>query len=214
MSDPIRVLIVDDHTVVSEGLSALLSAPKYGVSVVGTASDGEKAVARARELRPDVTLMDMVMPRKSGLEAIQEILAEQPDARILMLTSYSNENEITAAIRSGAMGYLRKDSSVEELVHAIRSVAMGRMSLPPELAQRLMQMQTTSAPTFPGNELTERELEVLKCLGEGMSNKDIAARLHISTATVRSHVSHILSKLNVTNRTQAALYAREQKLID
>ena len=214
MSESIRVLIVDDHTVVREGLSALLSAEKYGVQVAGTARDGVEAVARARELRPDVILMDMVMPRKSGLEAIQEILAEQPDARILMLTSYSNDNEITAAIRSGALGYLRKDSSVEELVHAIRSVAMGRMSLPPELAQRMMQMQTSPAPAFPGNELTDRELEVLERLSEGLSNKDIAARLHISTATVRSHVSHILSKLNVTNRTQAAIYAREQKLID
>jgi NarL family two-component system response regulator LiaR len=157
--------------------------------------------------------MDMVMPRKSGLEAIREILAEQPEARILMLTSYSNDADITAAIRSGAMGLLRKDSSVEELVHAIRAVAMGRMSLPPELTQRLMQRQP--APASPSaNELTSRELEVLQCLGEGLSNKEIAERLHISTATVRSHVSHILSKLGVNNRTQAALYAREQGLIE
>jgi len=213
MSDPIRVLIVDDHTVVREGLSALLSAPKYGVEVAGLACDGEQAVARARELRPDVILMDMVMPRKSGLEAIQEILAEQPRARILMLTSYSNDNEITAALRSGAMGYLRKDSSVEELVQAIRSTALGQMSLPPELAQRMMSGQMEEVSTLPGNELTERELDVLRCLAEGMSNKEIAEKLYISTTTVRSHVSHILSKLGVSNRTQAALYAREQGLL-
>lgn len=214
MSDPIRVLIVDDHTVVREGLSALLSNPKYGVTVAGTARDGEEAVARARELRPDVILMDMVMPRKNGLEAIREILAERPDTRVLMLTSYSNDDDITAAIRSGAMGMLRKDSSVEELVNAIRTVAMGRMTLPPELTQRILATGKTPANTASAADLTERELEVLRCLGEGMSNKEIAAQLHISTATVRSHVSHIFSKIEVKNRTQAALYAREQGIVE
>lgn len=212
MSKAIQVLIVDDHTVVREGLKALLSSQRYGVKVVGLASDGNEAVVRARELRPDVILMDMVMPHKSGLEAIQEILPEQPDARILMLTSYSDEDEITAAIRSGALGYLRKDAAVDELVHAIRSVAMGHMSLPPELVQHMISGQT-SPPTAQENELTTREMEVLRCLGEGLSNKDISERLTIGTTTVRSHVSHILSKLEVSNRTQAALYAREQGLL-
>jgi NarL family two-component system response regulator LiaR len=212
MSTSIRVLIVDDHTVVREGLSALLSNPKYGVQVVGTAADGYEAVARARELRPDVILMDMIMPRKNGLEAIREILAERPETRILMLTSYSNDDDITAAIRSGAMGMLRKDSSVEELVNAIRSVAMGRMTLPPELTQRMLADHSAKSK-HSDDVLTEREMDVLRCLAEGLSNKEIAERLNISTATVRSHVSHILSKLGVSNRTQAALYAREQGLI-
>ena len=213
MDQLIRVLIVDDHPVVREGLRALLADEKYGVEVVGLAGDGEEAVARARELRPDVTLMDMVMPRKSGLEAITEILTEQPDAHILMLTSYSNENEIAAAIRSGAMGYLHKDSLMDELVHAIRSVAMGRMSLPPELTRRMLSDQTAPAAAAPIDELTERELEVLICLGGGLSNKEISERLHITITTVRSHVSHILSKLEVSNRTQAALYAREKGVV-
>ncbi len=213
MDQLIRVLIVDDHPVVREGLRALLADEKYSVEVVGLAGDGEEAVARARELRPDVILMDMVMPRKSGLEAITEILAEQPDAHILMLTSYSNENEIATAIRSGAMGYLHKDSLMDELVHAIRSVAMGRMSLPPELTRRMLSDQTAPAAAAPIDELTERELEVLICLGGGLSNKEISERLHITITTVRSHVSHILSKLEVSNRTQAALYAREKGLV-
>ncbi len=213
MDQLIRVLIVDDHPVVREGLRALLADEKYGVEVVGLAGDGEEAVARARELRPDVILMDMVMPRKSGLEAITEILAEQPDAHILMLTSYSNENEIATAIRSGAMGYLHKDSLMDELVHAIRSVAMGRMSLPPELTRRMLSGQTAPAAAAPIDELTERELEVLICLGGGLSNKEISERLHITITTVRSHVSHILSKLEVSNRTQAALYAQEKGVV-
>ena len=210
MTDKIRVLVVDDHTVVREGLSALLSSSKYGIDVVGQAADGIEAVEKARQLGPDVILMDMIMPRMGGLEAITRIRAQQPDARILMLTSFSEDDEVVAALKAGAMGYLRKDSSADELVQAIRSVAMGQLSLPQDLAQQLLLQDHAKDTTHPDDILTRREQDVLQCLEQGLSNREIAEALSVTTATVRTHVSSILRKLGVRNRTQAALAAREQ----
>ncbi len=208
MADKIRVLVVDDHTVVREGLSALLSSSKYGIEVVGQAADGVEAVEMARQLSPDVILMDMIMPRMGGLEAIEKIRAQQPDARILMLTSFSEDAEVVAALKAGAMGYLRKDSSAEELVQAIGSVAMGQLSLPQDLAQQLLLQAHAKDTTHPDDILTRREQDVLQCLEQGLSNREIAEALSVTTATVRTHVSSILRKLGVKNRTQAALVAR------
>ncbi len=210
MADKIRVLIVDDHTVVREGLSALLSSSKYGIEVVGQAADGVEAVEMAPQLGPDVILMDMIMPRMEGLEAIKKIRAQQLDARILMLTSFSEDAEVVAALKAGAMGYLRKDSSADELVQAIHSVAMGQMSLPHDLAQQLLMMNQAEEMQHSDDVLTRREQEVLQYLGQGLSNREIADTLSITTATVRTHVSSILRKLGVSNRTQAALVAKEQ----
>ena len=207
MSDKIRVFVVDDHTVVREGLSALLSSSKYGVDVVGQAADGIEAVEMARQLDADVILMDMIMPRMGGLEAIEKIRAQQPDARILMLTSFSEDADVIAALKAGAMGYLRKDSSADELVQAIRSVAMGQLSLPQDLAQQLLLQDHAKDTTHPDDVLTPREQDVLQCLEQGLSNREIAEALSVTTATVRTHVSSILRKLGVSNRTQAALVA-------
>jgi NarL family two-component system response regulator LiaR len=207
MTGRIRVLVVDDHTVVREGLSALLSSSRYGIEIVGQAADGIEAVEMARQLGPDVILMDMIMPRMGGLEAIQKIRVEQPDARILMLTSFSEDTEVVAALKAGAMGYLRKDSSADELVQAIRSVAMGQLSLPQDLAQQLLLQRHAKDTTHPDDILTRREQDVLQCLEQGLSNREIAEALSITTATVRTHVSSILRKLGVSNRTQAALVA-------
>jgi len=211
MNDEIRVLIVDDHTVVREGLSSLLSSKRYAIDVVGEAADGVEAVVKARRLRPDVILMDMVMPRMDGLQAIREIRSEQPDARILILTSFDDDAVIMEALKAGALGYMRKDATADELVQAIRSTHLGRSSLPPEMAQRLMKIDSESRKPHPDDRLTRREQEVLSYLQKGYSNRDIAKALNISPTTVRTHVSNILRKLGVSNRTQAAIAgARDQ----
>lgn len=208
----IRVMVVDDHTVVRKGLCSLLTA-KYGLDVVGEAADGVEAVDKARELQPDVILMDLIMPRKTGLEAIIEIKKENPRARILVLTSFSEDAQIAAAIKAGAMGYVLKDASPDELIHTIRGVHMGKLSIPAEMMQIVLvgssERQTESSPD---NELTSREMDVLRQLASGRSNQEIGDALGVSTTTIRTHVSSILRKLNLENRTQAALYAIEKGL--
>lgn len=216
MSDTnIRVLIADDHTVVRRGLIALLSAEKYGIDVVGEASNGEDAVRKVQELKPDVILMDLVMPVKSGLDAIVEIKQIQPNARILVLTSFAEDENVIQAVRSGAYGFLLKDTSPDELVQTIHSVNADKLTIPQELSLVLLgggkPAEKRVVSTNEG--LTGRELDVLKCIAQGMSNKQVAQTLSISTTTVRSHVSSMMRKLNVENRTQLAIYAREHGLL-
>ncbi len=209
----IRILIVDDHTVVRKGLGALLSAEKYDIEVIGEAGDGEEAVIKARQLEPDVILMDLVMPKKSGIEAIKEIKMILPKARILVLTSYAEDKQVAEAVRAGAYGFLLKDTSPDELVDTIQSVYANRLTLPLELTQVLLSSTTTNNEPRPiDNGLTERELDVLRSIAQGMSNKQIAQHLSIRTTTVRSHVSSLMRKLAVENRTQLAIYAREHNL--
>jgi NarL family two-component system response regulator LiaR len=210
--DRIRVLIADDHTIVREGLRALF-ATEPGLDLVGEASDGEQAVALARQLEPDVILLDMLMPRKDGLAAISEIKQHNPQARILVLTSFAEDEKVFPAIKGGALGYLLKDSSPAELLQAIRDVYQGEASLHPTIARKLIKELNRPAAQPPTEDpLTEREVEVLRLVAQGLSNDDIAAKLVVSERTVRTHVSNILDKLHLANRTQATLYALKQGL--
>jgi len=214
MNDLIKILIVDDHLVVRKGLSALLT-PRNGMEVVGEAVDGAEAIEQARALKPDVILMDLNMPGKSGLEAIVDIIQDNPNSRILVLTSFGDEANVAAAIKAGALGYLLKDSSAEELFYTIRSVAMGGLFLTPDVAQTFkqkLQQPATSTSLSPIPDLTERELDVLRSVAQGLSNQQIAEALGIETTTVRSHISTILNKLDLDNRTQAAVYAIDRGL--
>jgi two-component system, NarL family, response regulator LiaR len=213
MNEPIRLLIVDDHDIVRMGLAALI-ATEPGMVLVGEAEDGVQAVLKAQALRPDVILMDLAMPRKDGIEAIHEIKAENPEARILVITSFAEDEKVFPAIKAGAQGYLLKDSSPPELVQAIHDVHRGESSLDPAIARKLLrEINRPVAPAVSEDSLTEREIEVVKLLAQGLSNGEIAQQLIISERTVRSHVSSILAKLHVANRTQAALYAVQQGLI-
>ena len=204
--DKIRVLVADDHAIVRKGICALL-ATEPSVQVVGEARNGQEALTGFEELQPDVVLMDLVMPGMDGLEATRRITADRPEARVLVLTSFDGDDKVFPAVRAGALGYLLKDSGPEELVEAIQQVHRGESSLHPTIARRLLR---ELSPPSPGDDeaiLTEREIEVLQLVAQGQANRDIAASLSISEATVRTHMSKILAKLNLDSRTQAALYA-------
>ena len=209
----IRVLVVDDQVIVREGICLLLSQVE-GIEVVGEAGNGQQAVALAAALEPDVILMDLVMPGMDGIEATRQITAAREDARVLVLTSYSGDDKVIPSIEAGARGFLLKDSSPADLIRAIRHVHEGRSSLDPTIAtQVLLELKRpVKRPPSP-DPLTERELEVLRLVATGLSNADIAEQLVITEATVRSHMSNILSKLHLANRVQATLYAVQEGII-
>lgn len=207
MTEIIRVLIVDDHTVVRDGLNALLAA-EPGMEVVGSAADGIEAVRLAQELNPDVILLDLVMPRMDGVQATIEIKRNNPDARILVLTSFAENHQVFSAIKSGAIGYMMKDTSSEELIQAIRDTYHNKPALQPEIARKLMRdIQNQAGQESLVNTLTEREIEILQQVALGKTNQEIADELFLSERTVRTHITNILAKLRLSNRTQAALYA-------
>ena len=212
MAKPIRILIADDHAIVREGQRALIET-EPGMEVVGEATDGVEAVDVARALQPDVILLDLLMPRLGGVEAIKKIKAQDAEARVLVLTSFAEDEKVHAAIRAGALGYLLKDASPQDILTAIREVHRGEPSMPPVIAHKLMsELQRTSNLPPTEDPLTERELEILKLVAQGQPNLEIAERLVISERTVRTHVSNILGKLHLANRTQAALYALREGL--
>ncbi len=205
-----RVLIADDHSIVRQGLRMFLSAdPEF--EVVGEARDGAEAVKLARQLRPDVVLMDLLMPVMDGIKAIAAIRREVPDTEVVALTSVLEDAAIIDAVRAGAIGYLLKDTDSHELCRAIKAAAAGQVQLSPQVAARLLREVRT--PEKSVEELTEREMEVLLALAQGRSNQEIARALHIAEQTVKTHVSHILAKLGVPSRTQAALYAIRMGLV-
>lgn len=207
MEKTIKILIADDHAIVREGLRSLI-ATEPGLELIGEAADGDVAVRMYEKLKPDVALFDLMMPRKNGISAIQDIIHRYPDARILVLTSFAEDEQILPAIKAGALGYLLKDSSPEELLKAIREVFAGESSLSPTIARKLIQEINRPTEREETTEpLSERELEVLHLVADGLSNQEIAGKLVISERTVRNHVGNILAKLNLANRTQAALYA-------
>lgn len=206
----IRVLVADDHAVVRQGLRMFLGLDPE-IEVVGEASTGTQALRMAHELEPDVVLMDLLMPEMDGIEATARIRREVPDTEVIALTSVLEDSSVVGAVRAGAIGYLLKDTEADELLRAIKAASAGQVQLSPKAAARLMREVRTPEAL---EELTERELEVLRLLAQGQSNKEIAYKLSIGEKTVKTHVSNILAKLNVSSRTQAALYAARIGLVD
>jgi len=209
MDKSIRVLIIDDHAIVREGLRGLIEV-EPDIELAGEASSGAEGVEKALALRPDVILMDLLMPEKDGVTAIKEIKEKWQEARVMVLTSFLEDDKVFPAIESGALGYLLKDTQPDELLDAIRGIHRGETMLHPSIAKKIMQriQEGSEGSKKPGGpELTERELEVLRLLAQGDGDREIAEKLVISERTVHFHVGNILSKLHLANRTQAALYA-------
>lgn len=205
MTNPIRILVVEDHNVVRQGLVALLkSVPDF--AVVAEAADGKQGVEQYRRHHPDITIMDLRLPVLSGVDAIQEIRRESPNARVIVLTTFDGDEDIYRALQAGARGYLLKDMFGDDLLDAIRVVHAGRSRIPAPVAQRL-------AERMSAQELTNRELDVLKLIVAGKSNKEIGRDLFISEATVKTHINSLLSKLGVTDRTQAATTALQRGIV-
>jgi len=206
MSEAVRVMIVDDHAIVREGLRTLLSE-EDSIEVVGEASDGAESVSLAAQLRPDVILMDLVMPKIDGIKATEQIRKSTPSCQILVLTSFAEDQRVPHAIQAGAIGYLLKDVLKIDLLRAIHAANRGEPTLHPEAQRQLM--REVVAPATPNllESLTDREIDVLRLIAQGQSNKEIATSLHLTEGTVKGYVSAILGKLQVADRTQAALYA-------
>jgi two-component system NarL family response regulator len=217
--DAIRVIICDDHALFRRGLTMVLESEE-GIEVVGEAEDGAEAIRQAEALAPDVVLMDVRMPRISGIEAAAAIAASVPSSKILMLTVSDEEDDLYEAIKAGAAGYLLKEISIEEVATAIRAVVSGQSLISPSMASKLLSEFTNLAKkaderqSVPTPRLTDRELEVLELVAQGLTNKDIAAELYISENTVKNHVRNILEKLHLHSRMEAVVYAVREKLLD
>lgn len=209
MSAPIRVLLADDQRVVRDGLAMLLGLLPE-VEIVGTAADGEQAVAMALQLRPEVVLMDLRMPRCDGIEATKRLRAEAADVRVIALTTYADDRSVLDAVRAGARGYLTKDAGADDIRRALTQVARGNAVIDPAVQQHLLDAVSASSPPAPAelpDTLTPREIDVLVLVAEGLSNTEIADRLVVAEATVKSHLNHILSKIGARDRAQAVAYA-------
>jgi NarL family two-component system response regulator LiaR len=214
MSEPITVLIVDDHAMVRQGVRAfLVTQPDF--SVVGEASSGEDAVKMAAQFVPDVILMDLIMPNMDGVEATRRIKQVSPRSQVVVLTSYHEDENIFPAVKAGALSYILKDLSADELASAVRKAAVGEAVLHPRVAARVIKevQGARGEKVNPFTELSERELEVLKLIADGMSNAEMAAKLVLSEKTIKAHVSNILSKLQLADRTQAAVYAWREGIV-
>jgi DNA-binding NarL/FixJ family response regulator len=216
-SEPIRVLVVDDQELFRRGLTMLLSSEE-GIEVVGEAGDGVEGTTLAETVAPDVVLLDVRMPKRSGIEACLSIKERVPSAKIIMLTVSDEEADLYEAVKSGAAGYLLKDSSIEEVAQAVRVVSEGQSLISPSMAVKLIdefkQMSRPEKSQVPGLRLTERELEVLRLVATGMNNREIAKQLVISENTVKNHVRNILEKLQLHSRMEAVMYAVKEKLLD
>jgi len=212
-ADPIRVLVVDDHAVVREGLRSFLEL-QDGIDVAGEACDGEEALAEAARLEPDVVLMDLVMPNLDGVAALRRLREELPRARVIVLTSFLDEDKLLPALRAGAAGYLLKNAPPQEVARAVRVAHGGGAVIDPVVAARLVDALAADGESDPLDRLTPREREVLVLLGRGFPNKQIASKLRVSEKTVKTHVGRVLAKLGVTDRTQAAVLAVRAGIVD
>ncbi|NCU16550.1 response regulator transcription factor [Pallidibacillus pasinlerensis] len=211
MADTIRVVVVDDHEMVRRGLiSYLLTEPN--IEVVGEASSGNKGVKVVKETKPDVVLMDLLMEDGNGIDATKDIMSFLPECKIIIITSYYDDEQVFPAIEAGAFSYLLKTARADEVITAIQKAVQGETVIEPKVANKMLN-RLRPKEKMPHDDLTEREMEVLLCIAEGMTNQEISQELFIGIKTVKTHVSNILSKLNVQDRTQAAIYANRHGLV-